>query len=200
VNLAYDCTTIDQLKEIPIDAVYGRYIGNAILRRQGDKMKIRCWHGGEDKNPSGVLYLNQNTCWCFRCQAGGSNVDLVMQVLNLQFKDAVRVMASDFGIAMPGSSKEERAAARRIGFIAKAKREMDARFRRVENESHQALSSLYRAVSNTLTDMKTPEDLDQLGGLYHIQTTLEHYLEALRYGTPEDKQAALSDARRGGWL
>ncbi len=123
-----------------------------------------------------------------------------MQVLNLKFKDAVRVMASDFGIAMPGSSKEERAEARRIGFIAKLKREMDARFRRVESESHQALSSLYHAVSNTLADIKTPEDLDQLGGLYHIQIILENYLEALRYGMPEDKQAALSDARRGGWL
>ena len=44
------------------------------------RRRFRCpVHGdGNDKNPSGVLYTDQNRYWCFGCGTGGSMIDLVI--------------------------------------------------------------------------------------------------------------------------
>ncbi|TEB14614.1 DNA primase [Pelotomaculum sp. FP] len=200
MDLAYFNIT-EQLKTLPIDEVWRRYINND-LRRCGNRWITRCpWHGGPDgdRNPSLVIYTHSNRWHCFGCGQGGSTIDLAMKAFNIDFKEAVQIMAADFGIMIIGSTPEERAEARRKGLFAKAKRELEARFKVKEGEAYQRLASLYRAVDQTLAEIKTEEDLELFGGLYHIATPLEHVLEVLRTGTPAERFAVLGDKQVRRW-
>ena len=56
--------------------------------------KIRCpLPDHEDKNPSVEIYKNGTRWRCFRCDKGGSVIDLYMAIHNVSFKDAVSALS-----------------------------------------------------------------------------------------------------------
>ena len=75
---------LDEIKEIPIQEV---------ARRLGLEVKgqlAHCFSHKPDRNPSLRLNLNKNQFHCYVCRGvGGSVIDLVMQVLGLDFKEAI---------------------------------------------------------------------------------------------------------------
>ena len=54
----------------------------------------------DEHTPSMKVYEQIGKGWhCFGCNKGGSVIDFVMRLFNLNFNDAVRKMSADFGIA-----------------------------------------------------------------------------------------------------
>ncbi|MDF9408267.1 MAG: DNA primase [Pelotomaculum sp. PtaB.Bin013] len=183
------------VKELPFIEVARRYLPGE-LRHQGSRWVTRCpFH--EDRYPSLVVYRDG---WkCFGCQEHGDSVDLVALLHNLRPLEAARMIAADFGIPLPDATQEDIAQARQATLLAKARRELKACFKVKENEVYQRLSSIYRAVDSKLAGIQTEEDLERLGGLYHIEPILEHVLEVLRTGKMTDKVAVLKSDRVKRW-
>ena len=49
----------------------------------------RClWHS--DKNPSMKFYKKENRCWCFSCNQGGDVIDVIKQIREVDFIQAVK--------------------------------------------------------------------------------------------------------------
>ncbi|MDF9409550.1 MAG: DNA primase [Pelotomaculum sp. PtaB.Bin013] len=97
-------TIIEQIKEIPIETVFSRYLPGTSFKRAGNgKHRTRCFQhgGGNEKDASLFIYENTNSFYCFGCSCGGSVVDLVMLILNLDFSEAVKRLADDFGYELP---------------------------------------------------------------------------------------------------
>ena len=89
---------IDHLKRIPIEDIYGRYVGGQ-LKRRGSKAVAHCpWHGS-DSSPSLTLYTQKNNWYCYGCHQGGTTIDLVMAALGLAFPEAVAAAAADYGLS-----------------------------------------------------------------------------------------------------
>ncbi|OPX91941.1 MAG: DNA primase [Pelotomaculum sp. PtaB.Bin104] len=191
---------IANLKGLSVEDVYNRYVGGA-MRVRGNKGYVRCWHadGDTDRHPSGVLYLAENRCWCFRCGQGGSTIDLVMQTLNIDFKETVGMMSADFGISLPGNSREEREQAQQAARERTVRRELESRFKEKENNIYQKLATLHRAIDRKIAGIKTVEDLERVGGLYHVKPVLEQVLETLRTGTTAERLAVLKSESVRRW-
>lgn len=204
-NSYFDYSTAAELKEIPIYTVFTNYVGGGLKRQGNHRFVAHCpWHGGAggDKNPSLVLFTASNTWHCFGCSQGGSTIDLVMKALNLDFKAAVMTMVADFGIPLPESTPQELAKARERNLATRYKRRLETRFKELENRVYQRLASLYRGLDRKLHSIRTQEDLDRFGGLYHVEVYLEHVLDVLIVGTPVDKLGVLKNnlvRRWCGW-
>lgn len=66
--------------------------------------KARCpFH--HDKSPSMILYKGNKGWWCYPCNRGGSVIDLVMQLFNLSFRDAMAKLNDDFHLGLPLEAK-----------------------------------------------------------------------------------------------
>lgn len=169
---------------------------NLKLKKAGNKWIANCPFHSE-KHPSFTVF--QNGFHCFGCGWTGDIVNFVAKLFNLTPINAAKMIAADFGMALPGASKQEIAEVRQRGFLAKARREMAERFKVVENTAYQDITSLYRAVNQTLGSIKNEADLDKYGELYHWRTSLENVIAGICYGTRDEKQAALSSARAEGW-
>ena len=67
------------------------------------KERARCpFH--EERTASFELDLDRGLYHCFGCQAGGDTIRLVMEMENLTFPDALRLLADQAGIEVPGSN------------------------------------------------------------------------------------------------
>lgn len=62
-------------------------------------------HGdGTDRNPSGVVYPDQQKWHCFVCNSGGDAFDFLMAFERVSFREAVVRLASMAGIELPQSN------------------------------------------------------------------------------------------------
>ena len=61
--------------------------------------KARCpFHN--DKTPSMILYKGNKGWWCYPCNMGGSVIDLVMKLFNLNFMEAMGKINDDFHLGL----------------------------------------------------------------------------------------------------
>lgn len=75
---------IARAREVPIYDLYPWR-----LRKVGNKFVGRCpFH--EEKTGSFVVYINQNSWWCYGCSLGGSVIDYVMLSDKTDFLNAVK--------------------------------------------------------------------------------------------------------------
>lgn len=192
-NLDSYYSTVEQLKSLPIDEVFHRYIGGE-LRPQGERLLAQCpFHsGGQEKTPSLALYTNNNSWYCFACQSGGSNIDLVMQLNECDFKEATRVLITDFKISESVSVSQK---AMRINLNRKTM----LKFQEVVDKYYIKLATLYRSMRDALDSIESERDLDRYCGLYHIEPVLEHVLDVLQYGDIEEKLNILKNTRVRWW-
>ncbi len=62
----------------------------------------RCWRGlcpaHNDQVPSFVVWPDTGRWWCFACNTGGSVIDLVAFVENIDYREAAWRLAEEFGI------------------------------------------------------------------------------------------------------
>lgn len=67
---------------------------------------ISCPFHGEDKHPSMRVYDGERGYYCFVCNVGGDVIDFVKRHDGIGFEQAVRVIASHFGIPISDGNSE----------------------------------------------------------------------------------------------
>jgi DNA primase len=68
--------------------------------RRGTRWFARCPFHSE-KTPSFTITPESGLFYCFGCQAGGGPIQFIMRAENLEFADAVRVLAERLGLEVP---------------------------------------------------------------------------------------------------
>lgn len=119
------------------DAIKSSVTMNDVCNRYGIEVnrvhKARCpFHS--DSKPSMHIYNGKKGWFCYVCNQGGSCIDFVMQLFNLNFHDAIRKMNDDFslGLDLDGEfSEEQQREANRIAYKRRMeqKRRQDAQKR-----------------------------------------------------------------------
>ncbi|MBQ9106514.1 MAG: DNA primase [Clostridia bacterium] len=87
----------------PIEEVVGRYVA---LRRRGRNIIGLCpFH--TEKTPSFTLYPENGSFYCFGCGVGGDAIRFVMKAENLEYMEAVRLLAERSGLEMPDNGYDD---------------------------------------------------------------------------------------------
>lgn len=76
---------LEEIKRIPIETM----MPYAPSVRSGNRLTYKCPFQAKDNHPSFVVYVDQNTWYCYSCSKGGSNLDLKMGLDNVDFNKAV---------------------------------------------------------------------------------------------------------------
>lgn len=84
----------------PIETVIGAYVQ---LKKRGRNYLCSCPFHSE-KTPSCTVFPDTQTFYCFGCGAGGDVITFTMKVENLDFMEALRLLAQRSGIEMPSYS------------------------------------------------------------------------------------------------
>lgn len=150
-NCAMPCDIFSEIKQrVPtVDAA--RYYGFS-PNRAGF---IACPIHGE-RTPSLKLYPGTGGWHCFGCQRGGSVIDFVAQVFDLDMMGAVRKLNTDFALALPldrPPSREERAQAQH-------RQQVNDTYKRFEEWRERMLTRLNAAYRTGWTALqnKTPDE------------------------------------------
>ncbi|MBQ8296366.1 MAG: DNA primase [Ruminococcus sp.] len=93
----------------PIDAVMGNYVH---LTRRGRNYVCSCPFHSE-KTPSCTIFTDTQSFYCFGCGAGGDIITFIMKIENLDFSEAVKLLAQRSGIELPQNSSADSLLAKR---------------------------------------------------------------------------------------
>lgn len=89
-----------------IEDVMSSYVS---LKRAGRNFVCVCpFHS--DKNPSCTVFTDTQSFYCFGCQAGGDVITFIEKIENVEFPDAVKILAERAGLEVPeynGKSKSD---------------------------------------------------------------------------------------------
>ncbi len=89
----------------PIDSVISSYVQ---LKKRGRTLVCNCPFHSE-KTPSFTVFPDTQSFYCFGCGAGGDVITFIMKAENLDFLEAVRLLAERSGLTVPerkGSSPD----------------------------------------------------------------------------------------------
>jgi len=95
---------IDQVREnADIVEIVAEHV---VLKQSGRNYKALCpFH--HEKTPSFIVSPEKQIYHCFGCGAGGNVFNFLMQVENISFPEAVRLLARRYGIAIPEPSRRD---------------------------------------------------------------------------------------------
>lgn len=94
----------------PIDTVMGSYVQ---LIRRGRNYVCSCPFHSE-KTPSCTVFTDNQSFYCFGCGSGGDVITFIMKIENLDFTEAVKLLAQRSGLEVPQrNSADSRIAQRR---------------------------------------------------------------------------------------
>lgn len=89
---------------VDIERVISEHVN---LRRSGRKLKGLCpFH--TEKTPSFVVDPEKQLFYCFGCQVGGDTFKFVMLTERFEFPEALRHLASQFGVPVPQHERRDR--------------------------------------------------------------------------------------------
>ncbi|RCW45373.1 DNA primase [Halanaerobium sp. MA284_MarDTE_T2] len=101
----YSDNFIEELKfSVDIIDVVSDYLE---LKRAGNRFKGLCPFHNE-KTPSFFVNPDNNFYHCFGCGAGGDVINFVMEIENITFTEAVKVLAEKAGIKLPNLTDREK--------------------------------------------------------------------------------------------
>jgi len=94
----------------PIETVMGGYVH---MIRRGRNYVCSCPFHSE-KTPSCTVFTDTQSFYCFGCGSGGDVITFIMKIENLDFTEAVKLLAQRSGLEIPqNSSKDSRLAQQR---------------------------------------------------------------------------------------
>lgn len=97
---------LEQLRDgNDIESVISGYID---LKRRGKNLVGLCPFHNE-KTPSFTVYPETNSYYCFGCGAGGEVISFIRNIENLDFVDAVKLLADRAGLKLPDSDYDDSA-------------------------------------------------------------------------------------------
>ena len=93
----------------PIETVMGSYIN---LIRRGRNYVCSCPFHSE-KTPSCTVFTETQSFYCFGCGAGGDVITFTMKIENLDFMEAVKLLAQRSGLEVPERNNRDSSYAKR---------------------------------------------------------------------------------------
>ena len=93
----------------PIETVMGGYVN---LIRRGRNYVCSCPFHSE-KTPSCTVFTDTQSFYCFGCGAGGDVITFTMKIENLDFSEAVKLLAQRSGIEVPEYGQKDSGYAKR---------------------------------------------------------------------------------------
>src|SRR5579871_4655561 len=110
-------TTADPISEIKNRLDILDVVGQKVtLKKAGSTFKGLCPFHSE-KTPSFVVFPDKGNYHCFGCGANGDIFSFVMKTENLDFAEALRVLAARAGIQLKPRHTDDEAAGRRGGLV-----------------------------------------------------------------------------------
>ena len=96
---------LEQLKDRnDVESVVSSYVN---LKRAGRNLVGLCPFHNE-KSPSMVVYNDTQSFYCFGCGAGGDVITFIKKIENLDYIEAVRLLAARAGLQMPEEGRDDR--------------------------------------------------------------------------------------------
>ena len=92
-----------------IEQVVGSYVN---LRRRGRTLSGLCPFHSE-KSPSFTVYPENQSFYCFGCGAGGDAITFIRRIENLDYMEAVRLLAQRAGMQVPEEAGDDRSSRQR---------------------------------------------------------------------------------------
>lgn len=89
-----------------IDSTIGRYIN--IIKRGKDYIALCPFHS--EKTPSFHIYTDTQSFYCFGCGAGGDVITFIKKIENLNYIEAVKLLAQRGGLDMPENQRYDKTA------------------------------------------------------------------------------------------
>ena len=86
-----------------VETVIGSYV---TLKRAGSNYQAPCPFHSE-RTPSFTVFTATKSFYCFGCGAGGDVVSFIMRAENVDYVDAVKILADRAGISIPDDSQEQ---------------------------------------------------------------------------------------------
>ncbi len=104
MRYAFDEAFLDELRlRNDIESVIGEYVS---LKRQGRILTGLCPFHNE-KTPSFTVYPDTQSFYCFGCAAGGEAITFARKFFNLDFIEAVKLLAERAGMSLPVLSSQD---------------------------------------------------------------------------------------------
>lgn len=82
--------TPEQINAARNSPIENYYVGK--LNKRGKRAIGLCPFHSE-KSPSFIIYLDQNSFWCYSCNTGGDSISFVMKQQGITFPEAVKLMS-----------------------------------------------------------------------------------------------------------
>jgi DNA primase len=101
---------IERLKDASdIEQVVSQYVS---LKRHGGRLMGLCPFHSE-KTPSFTVFLDDPHYYCFGCGSGGDVITFIKNVENLEYIEAIRLLAERAGLSLPEYGADDRTAAQK---------------------------------------------------------------------------------------
>ena len=87
----------------PIETVVGSYVN---LKRRGNTFVCLCPFHSE-KSASCTIYPDTQSFFCFGCGAGGDTITFIKRIENLEYIEAVKLLAERAGLTVPDNKQDD---------------------------------------------------------------------------------------------
>ena len=149
---------------------------------------IRCpFHA--DRTPS--MKLNEDYFYCFGCGASGDVIDLAARLFSLSGYDAVKKLATDFGMTEQKPSILAR--------LQRGKSQAET-----ERRCFRVLGDYLRILQDWKTNCAPQSPEDAIDPRYaeacHMLERIENMLGILTYGTPKERAEVVADLQKDNRL
>lgn len=171
-------TIIDQIKEaVTIPEVIEEYtninLSKVNTRRKG--FNIKCpFHN--DLNPSFTVWRDTNRFKCWAGCGGGDVIDLTMLLLNVDKRYAIHQLKKDFKI---NSESGKGSGGRKSGKIKRQLFLVNKEFNEKIIAGIHQLSNLDSVIDRKISAIKSIEDLESIGEIYHLKSLINYWLDCL---------------------
>ena len=128
-----------------IESVISSYVN---LRRRGQTLVGLCPFHNE-KTPSFTVYPNTQSYYCFGCASGGDAITFIKQIENLDYMEAVKLLAQRAGMSLPSDNYDD-SLSRQRGRIYEANKQAAKFYHRTLIEGKDRTGAKY-FVSRNLT-------------------------------------------------
>lgn len=103
IEMPFSADFLDRLKDANrIDDIMSNYVQ---IKRAGSVSKCLCPFHSE-KTASCTIYPDTQSFYCFGCGAGGDVITFIMKIENLDYLEAVKMLAERSGIPLPEDSSK----------------------------------------------------------------------------------------------
>lgn len=183
---------------ILITDVLDRYAGVTITEAKTTRksFNISCpYHN--DRNPSFTVYTETNTffCWSGCCNGrSGDVIDVVKLSRKVDTKEAIKILIYDYGLKRQGNKQAKEWQKKRAN-----RRQTAALQKQLNQKLISSIDTLKRIESKAklgLSSIKTIEDMEQTGELYHVTTVVNYWLDCLIEHDPVLQFQTLQEVER----